>query len=478
MELESSQISSIVEKVVKRLKEEGLESPAARKAPADDIPTSGPAFTHGLYPNINAASAAAEVAQKNLVNLSLAKRGQMIEAMREISRRNVEELSREAVAETGLGRYEDKIQKNLLAINKTPGVEILEPVTHTGDHGMTLTERAPYGVIGSITPCTNPTETIICNAIGMVAGGNSVVFNVHPTAKKVSANYIALLNQAIESVGGPQDVLTCVEEPTIQSAQELMKHPGIKLLVVTGGPAVVEVAMQSGKKVIAAGPGNPPVVVDETADIDKAGRDIVNGASLDNNIVCVVEKEIFAIESIADNLKASMKANGAYEAKQSEIRALEKILIEGEHSNRKWIGKDASVILKEIGVNAPSDTRLVLCETPYDHPFVRVEMLLPVIPIVRVDNVDKAIEMAVETEAGCRHTAVMHSKNVESLHKMARACDCSIFVKNAPSYAGLGMGGEGYTSFTIASPTGEGLTTAKHFTRERRCTLAGYFRIV
>ena len=375
---------------------------------------------------------------------------------------------------------ECKVKKNLLVIHRTPGPEILEPTAWTGDSGLTLMERAPYGVIGSITPCTNPTETIICNGIGMVAGGNTVVFNTHPLAKGVSAYCIDLINRASIEVGGPDNLMCCVGKPTIASAQELMSFPGIRLIVVTGGGEVVRAAMNSGKKCIAAGPGNPPVVVDETADIAAAGRGIVAGASLDNNVICTDEKLVLVVDKVADALVESMQNNGSVLIRNHQITRLEKLILtpDREHINRSWVGRSAGKMLTEIDVPFTGDPRLVICEVPFDHPFIQHELLMPVIGITRVKDVHEGIDKAVEAEHGFGHTASMWSKNLDALHRMARVINCSIFIKNAPNYAGLGLGGEGFTSFTIASPTGEGLTTARDFTRVRRCTLAGYFRIV
>ncbi|HEX4620757.1 MAG TPA: aldehyde dehydrogenase family protein [Myxococcaceae bacterium] len=283
MALSETQLEGIVDQVVRRIS--GGQSPAPR-APAV---IQG---RRGVYDDLDGAIRGATAAFEKWQETTLEVRNRVIEAMREITRRNAAQLAEMAVAETGLGNVKDKIQKNLLVANKTPGTELLHPRAVSGDFGLTLTERAAFGVIGAITPSTNPTETIINNGIGMVAGGNAVVFNVHPSAKKVSAHHIQLINEAIVSAGGPESLVCCLAEPTIESAQAVMKHPGIRLVVVTGGPAVVRAAMTSGKRAIAAGPGNPPAVVDETAHIEKAGRDIVNGASLDNNIVCIVEKEV------------------------------------------------------------------------------------------------------------------------------------------------------------------------------------------
>jgi acyl-CoA reductase-like NAD-dependent aldehyde dehydrogenase len=319
----------------------------------------------------------------------------------------------------------------------------------------------------------------------MIAGGNAVVFNPHPVAKQISCLTISLLNDAIVEAGGPRHLLTAVAEPTIQSAQALMKHPDIDLLVVTGGPAVVNVAMNSGKKVIAAGPGNPPCVVDDTADLVKAGKDIVDGAGFDHNIVCICEKEILAVASIADRLKQEMQKHGAVELNRDQIEQMTTLVIaepggpghEGA-PNKQYVGKSPQTIAREIGLTVPEGTKLLLCEVGREHPLVWTEQLMPVIPLVRMTNVDDAIDLAVECEHGFRHTATMHSLNIAKLSKMAKRMNCSIFVKNGPCYAGLGQGGAGFTSFTIASPTGDGLTRARTFTRERRCTVVDYFRIV
>ncbi len=493
--IDESHIKDIVERVVARLSDDGdnkkEESPAppAEPSPAPPEPSTSSADASytgaGVFPDIESAITAAGDAFCALDALPLAKRKDLICAMRQVILDEAERISRFVVEETGYGRIEDKILKNRLAAEKTPGVEIIEPTAWSGDNGLTLMEHAPYGVIGAITPVTNPTATIICNSIGMIAAGNSVVFNPHPAAKKSSAMVVRMLNDAIVDAGGPPNLLCTIEIPTIASAQELMKHPDINLLVVTGGPAVVKVAMNSGKKVIAAGPGNPPVVVDETADIPRAARDIVTGASFENNIVCILEKEIIAVDSIADQLKEEMKKNKAVELNRHQAKRLEKVILAENRGpgvesivNKNWVGKNAALIAKEIELNVPEDTRLLFVDVASDHPFVWTELLMPVIGLVRAKDADEAIELAKTFEQGNCHTAAMHSRNIDKLSKMARIINTSIFVKNGPTLAGLGFDGEGYTSFSIASPTGDGLTTARTFTRERRCTLVDSFRII
>jgi len=486
--LDDAQIEAVVRQVMAELRH-GERRPHAPLPEVDPRRPPAPAapLRHGdcLFPNVDAATTAARQAFERLSGLPLGLREQMISHMRRAARESAQLLALEAWQETGLGRYEDKIQKNLLNADKTPGPEILVPSAWTGDDGLTLVEHAPFGVIGAMVPSTNPTSTVIGNAIGMVAAGNAVVFNAHPGAKASTNHTVQVLHDAIVEAGGPANLLCAVAQPTIETAQAVMGHPRINLLTVTGGSGVVQAAMKSGKRAICAGPGNPPVVVDETADLEQAGRGIVRGASFDNNIVCIDEKETFAVASIADELKRQIVAHGAYEIDAGQVERLVKVLFtqvpppgKPGPMNKEFIGKNASVLLEQIGITVGDEVRLVLAEVPRDHPLVVSEQMMPIMPLVRVASADEGIDLAKKVEHGFRHTAVMYSKNLDHLSRMARVMDCSIFVKNAPSHAGVGYGGEGFCSFTIASPTGEGLTNPRSFSRSRRCTLKDAFRIV
>jgi acyl-CoA reductase-like NAD-dependent aldehyde dehydrogenase len=489
--MDDARIQAIIQQVMaelnqgERVRHGPLPEPSPGPPPGAAPPA--PKLQHGtnLFPDVDGAVSAAGQAFQQLARLPLSVREKMIAHVRRVMRENAQLLAYEAWQETGMGRYEDKTQKNLLNANKTPGTEVLSPNAWTGDDGLTLVEFAPYGVIGSIVPSTNPTSTIICNSIGMVAAGNAVVFNAHPGAKACSNRVVQLVNEAIVEAGGPANLVCAVVEPTIESAQQIMRHPDVGLLVVTGGAGVVREAMQSGKRAVCAGPGNPPVVVDETADLDQAGRDIVRGASFDNNIICIDEKEVFAVSGIADQLKRVMAHHGVVEIDASQLAGLMKAIFErvppaGQHGtmNKAFVGKTAKVLLQKIGVEAGDEIRLVLAEVAHDHPLVLSEQMMPILPLVRVQSADEGIDLAKKAEHGFRHTAAMHSKHLDHLSRMARELDCSIFVKNAPSYAGVGYGGEGFCSFTIASPTGEGLTNPISFSRIRRCVLKDSFRIV
>ncbi|MCL2695286.1 MAG: aldehyde dehydrogenase EutE [Clostridiales bacterium] len=430
----------------------------------------------------NEAVANAKAAQHALMDLSLQKRGELIDAMRCAARANAEKLAIMANEETGYGHVSHKIQKNLLAANHTPGIEDLQPQAFTGDNGLTLVEQAPFGVIGSITPSTNPTATVINNSISMIAAGNAVVYNPHPAAKKCSQEAMRILHDAIVAAGGPACLITTVREPSLKSGDDIMNHPDIPLLAITGGEAVVAAALKTTKKVIAAGPGNPPCIVDETAILADAAKHIVDGCGFDNNVLCVAEKEVFAVDSIFDELMRLMEVNGAFRVYGADIDKVLKTTLTEKNGTyvikRDYVGRNASVILRDAGVAFTGEPRIIIAEVPIGHPFIETEMLMPVLGCARVRDVDQAIEEAFKAEHGYLHSAQMHSTNVKHMSKAVRRLNTTIFVKNAPSYAGLGFGGEGYPTLTIATPTGEGLTSARSFTRYRRCVLAGDFRII
>ena len=482
--LTEQQVERIAGSLATRLAPGAPGALAIRRAPGSSS-LAGEGQGPGLFPDVESAVAAARLAFERLSGESLALRDRIIATMRERLLPEAEPLARLAREETGLGRYDDKVLKNRLVIRKTPGTEALRPEALTGDRGLTLCERAPFGVIAAITPVTNPTSTIIGNAIAMLAAGNSVVFNVHPHARRVGNRTVNLINEAIMAAGGPVNLVTAVAEPTIETAQALMRHPRVRLLVVTGGAGVVREAMASGKRAICAGPGNPPVVVDETADLERAARDIVLGASFDNNIVCVCEKEVFVVATVADALLAAMQRHGAHLLAAARHADLERAIFTEVRGPRQpgvvrpeLIGQDAAVILERLGVRAGTDTRLIVVDVEPPHPLVWTEQMMPVLPVVRVGSADQAIDLAIAAERGFGHTAVMHSRHIDHLSRMAREINCSIFVKNGPCYAGLGEGGEGHSSFTIASPTGEGMTGPRSFSRERRCVMVDHFRIV
>ncbi len=446
----------------------------------------GYAGRHGVFHDVNEAVEAATNAFEQLSERTIADRKRIIDHIRRISIDQCVELGTMEMEETKIGRLVHKIEKLKTLGERTPGVEFMRSEVFSGDHGLAVIEHAPFGVIGAITPVTHSLPTITGNAVSMIAGGNTVVVNPHPSGKRVAVEGVRRFNEAIYRDLGIDNLICVIAEPTIESADALFKHRGVKLICVTGGPAVARAALQSSKRAIVAGPGNPPVVVDETADLDRAARAIILGASYDNNLLCISEKEVFVVASVFDRMMDAMDRAGAVRLNSREIDALTKKAIvstgEGEHKHdvacKEFIGQDAAVLARVAGRNIAPKVELIFGETDEHNPFVPVEQMMPFVPFVRVRDVDEAIAKAKHYEHGFRHTSIIHSNNVRNMTKMGRALDTTLFVKNGPCMAALGLGGEGYLSFSIATPTGEGVTTPLTFTRERRCSLIDDLRIL
>lgn len=472
---DEEQVSKIVKEVLSKMDVSGVKIPDRKQL--------------GVFDTMEEALEAVKKAYTLYRKYNKAQREKIISEIRKLTHEEAEIMAKLAVEDTGMGNVYHKTLKHHLVADKTLGTEDLDTRAFSGDGGLTLTEMAPYGIIGAITPSTNPSCTIICNSICMLAGGNGVIFNPHPHAKVISAYAVDLVNRAILAAGGPENIVCTVKNPTMETSNMMVTDPAVRMLVATGGPGVVKMLLSSGKKAIGAGAGNPPVIVDETADIKKAAKDIIDGCTFDNNLPCIAEKEVFALRPIADELINYMLQNGAYMINEQQAAELEKVVLQWKQPkkegakpvqviNKNWVGRDAKKILAQIGLTGNPDTRCIICETEFSHPFVQTELMMPILPIVRVDNFDDAVEMAVKAEHGNRHTAHLHSKNVDHMTQYAKAIETTIFVKNAPSYAGIGFDAEGWTTFTIAGPTGEGITSPRSFTRLRRCVLSDALYII
>ncbi|MCX6972122.1 MAG: aldehyde dehydrogenase EutE [Verrucomicrobia bacterium] len=466
-------VAKVVGEVLARLKT------SQPKSAGSAAPSGQPGF--GVYEDMNAAVDAAQRSFEKLREGGMTARKKAIAVIRKLCVQKAKEWGEIEFNETKIGRLDHKIEKLEICGDLVPGVEMLDRMAFSGDSGLTVIDYAPWGVIGAITPSTHSVPTLTGNAINMIAAGNAVAFNTHPAAAKCAAIAVRAYNEAIFAETGISDLLTTVVKPTLDTFDALCKHPHVKLLCVTGGPAVVAAAMKTGKRAVCAGPGNPPVVVDETADLDHAARSIIQGASYDNNLLCIGEKEVFVVASVADKLMDALRRAGAVQlhAKQVELLA-EKAFVfpQGKGAgcphpvvNRDLVGRDASVLARAIGLDVPASTQLLFGETKEDHIFVDEEQMMPFIPIVRVPDVAAAIKAAIKAEHGYKHTGIMHSQNIRNLTKMAQDIDTTLFIKNGPCMTGLGLGGEGFLSFSIATPTGEGVTTPMTFTRSRRCVM-------
>ena len=475
MQLNDALIKSVVQEVLAAMGQK-LSSPSASVGSGQ----------HGIFRTVDEACEAAAKAQAIFEKRPIEDRTKALDCIRKICREQAEELGRLEFEETKIGRLEHKFEKLLVVADRIPGTEFLKTDTYSGSMGVALIEYAPFGVIGAVTPVTHSLPTLACNAINMLAAGNSVVVNPHPSGARIAVHGTRLFNQAIEKTIGIDNLICIISEPTLESAQALFDHKAIRMICVTGGPAVGKAALKSPKRAIVAGPGNPPVVVDETADLDHAAKSIIAGAAYDNNLLCIGEKEVFAVEAIFDKLMDAMEKAGAYRLNRDEIEKLTQAAFSGYGSdalriglNKELIGKDATVLAQAAGIEMKRSSVLLYGETEETNPFVDHEQMMPFVPFVRVRNVDQAITLAKKYEHGYKHTAIIHSKNIETITRMGKELDTTLFVVNGPCGAGLGNGGEGYLSYSIATPTGEGVTTPLTFTRQRRFTVAhGAMRIL
>jgi aldehyde dehydrogenase len=472
---------NVTEELVRNVVQEVLAH--MRNGKPAPVSGNGQARRWGVFDDVEEAVAAAVKAQHEFERRGLDDRRKAVACVRKVCVDRAEELGRDEFEETKIGRLAHKIEKLVVCGERIPGVEFLRTECVSGDKGVTLTEYAPFGVIGAVTPVTHSLPTLACNAINMLAAGNAVVCNPHPSGARIACKGTHLFNKAIHDAIGIDNLITIISNPTLESAEAIFNHRDVRLLCVTGGPAVGRAALRSPKRAIVAGPGNPPVVVDETADLENAARSIITGAAYDNNLLCIGEKEVFAVASIFDELLETMTHYKAVQLDAKQIEALTKVCFTADDkgklvANKDLIGVDAAVLAAKIGLKVPADTELLFGETDESNPFVDHEQMMTFVPFVRVPDVDAAIELAKKYEHGFKHTAVIHSRNVETITRMGRELDTSLFIQNGPSVAGLGTGGEGYLSFSIATPTGEGVTTPLTFTRQRRSTTVGSMRVL
>ena len=499
--LNETLIRDVVTEVMERLNggvAPAKAAPAAAPVPAAPAPSCGCAHKgqsrpsgalrgkFGVFQDADEACDAAQEAFQQLTALGIAGRRKVVGLVKKITTDKAEEWGKLELDETKIGRLDHKIEK-LTGLRAVPGVEFLHPVGFSGDHGITLEEYAPFGVIGAITPSTHSIPTLACNMISMISAGNAIVFNPHPGAYKCAVTAARFLNEAIHRETGIENLACVINPPTLESFAALTKNEWVRLICVTGGPGVVKAALASGKRAICAGPGNPPVFVDGTSPLDYAAKSIIIGAAYDNNLLCISEKEVFVLEPFFDQFMAAMEKAGAARLTDAQVERLTQAAFTfppGKGAgcakpsvNRDVLGRDATVLARLAGANVPAGTEMLFAETDADHLFVGEEQMMPFLPIVRVKSVEEGIVAAKKAEHGFRHSAIIHSHDVATMTAMAKALDTTLFVKNGASVAGLGNGGEGYPNFSIATATGEGISNPRTFTRVRRCVMVGNLSI-
>ncbi|MDR0862236.1 MAG: aldehyde dehydrogenase family protein [Oscillospiraceae bacterium] len=462
----------------------------------------------GVFDTVEEAIDASIAAQKTLMrDHTTEDRQKMIENIKKYAIDNLDTICHLEVDESGYGRYEDKIEKNWGSFLWTPDTKDVPEKTFFGSKGLTVDYFAPFGVIGAVTPVTNPASTIVANSICNLAVGNGIVFNPHPAAPTAAAFTCDLVNRAIVDAGGPANLVAIPAKPSMQTLDVIMKHPAIKLLLGTGGPAMVKGLMASGKKVIAAGPGNPPSLVDSSADLAFAALNLTMSSTFDNNILCVGEKEAFVVDEVFDAFMAEMAKEMEDEHKSAAEQILRDVVgrtvepaekkfknvlltpeqveklvelclnppKEGEDewtANKKFVGKDCRVILEAAGIPYEGDPRLAYFEAPNDHPFVQTEQMMPIFPIVRCKDFEDAMDKAVFAEHNNVHSASIWTKDLFHATAFGKRINTTVYVMNGRTFAAFGLGGEGSNSPTIATPTGEGVTGPQSFARKRRFVMA------
>ena len=463
-------IESVVREVVSRL------------GSASTSPNGHGASATGRHESVDAAVDTAERAQRQLAAAGLDVRDRICKLIARLCIEHKHDWAKVELDETGLGRLDHKVAK-LELMSLVPGVEFLKTVAYSGDEGIGLDEAAPWGVLGVITPVTHSIPTMTANAINMLAAGNAMVVNAHPSGAKCAALAAETYNRAIKAEFGIDPLINVMDPPTLRTAEEIFKHERVPLLVATGGPAVARAAMKQPKRAIVAGPGNPPVVVDETADLDRAARSIIDGAAFDNNLLCIGEKEVFVVKSVFEAMMAAMEKAGAVRLNGGQIdrlaRAAFDVKPDGHAAVKKeFVGKDCPVLAEAAGVSLSRSTDLLFGETDEANVFVPEEQMMPFVPFVAVRDFDEALRLSIKHEHGFGHTAIIHSNHLAHITEMGRAMNTTIFVANGPCTAGLGLGGEGYPSYSIATPTGEGITSPMTFTRFRRGGVSNALRFV
>ena len=488
LQIDETLVRSIVSEVVRNITTAtgaASAAPARGSAPIENRESKIQNQKHGVFQDVPTAAAAAQAAFAQLRAKGVAARKQVVDIIKKLATANAEAWGKFEFEETKIGRLEHKIAK-LQIVQLVPGVEWLRPYALSGDHGLMHEEYTPFGVVAAILPVTHSVPTLSGNIINAIAAGNAIIFNPHPGGARSAAMAVRAYNQAIKTATGIENLVCCIEKPTLETFDALCKSPLVNLLVVTGGPGVVNAAMKSGKRAICAGPGNPPVLVDDTVSTDKAAKDIIYGCGFDNNLLCIGEKQVFVLDKVANALIRSLEKAGAVRLLPAQVEKLAKEAFTMRPDaggcshpvlNRELVGKDASVLAARAGLTLPQTTPILIGETDPTHPFVMEEQMMPMLPIVRVKTFEEGVALAKKSEHNYKHSSIIHTLNVDRMTEMARELDTTLFVKNGPSTTGLGLDGEGYLSYSIATTTGEGISNPQTFTRTRRCVLVDALKI-
>jgi len=400
---------------------------------------------------------AAKAAQARLATFSQAEIDRICAAMAQAGHDHAQELARQAVAETGFGRVEDKVVKNLFACDRvwaaikdvhTVGIIADDPVRGITEVGV------PLGVIAGVIPSTNPTSTAMFKAIISVKAGNAIVMTPHPGAKACTQAAARIVAEAGQAAGLPAGAVSCISHPTLDGTTALMGHPDVALTLATGGPGMVRAAYSSGNPAIGVGPGNGPAYIERTADIPVAVRRIIDSKTFDNGTICASEQSIVTEDCIRDQVIAELTRQGGYFLRPGEKEAVGAILMRADNTmNPAVVGRTAERIAEMAGVSVPAGTRVLLgFETEVGHkfPYSR-EKLCPVLGFYSAPDWQSACDLCIRIllHEGAGHSMTIHSRDEDVIREFACQKPVSRLLVNTPA----ALGGIGATTDLVPSLT-------------------------
>lgn len=380
----------------------------------------------------------ARIAQKAYEKMNQQQVDAIVRAIGKVVYDNAEELAREAVDETRMGKYEDKVAKNKgksRAIwNNLKDKRSVGIISDRDENGLIHVAK-PVGVVGAVTPTTNPVVTPMCNAMFALKGGNAIICAPHPRAKNVSSKTVRLMQAEVEKLGGPANLIQIIDEPSIQRTQELMS--AVDVLVATGGPAMVQAAYSSGKPSFGVGPGNVQVIIDTDVDLDETAEKVITGRSYDYGIICSGEQSVIAQKDRYQDVINAFVAHGAYYIDDQEIAdKLRAVLFVDGHINGEVVGQSPEKIADMAGIEIPDGTRVILIKSNgTQDDILRKEKMCPVMVAFEYDTFEDAVAIAkhnLEME-GAGHSAAIHSNTSQHVEMAGVALPISRLVVNEPS---------------------------------------------
>ena len=402
----------------------------------------------------------AKVAQARILDSSQEQIDSYVRAIGKIIYDHAEVLAKEAIDETQMGRYEDKVMKNKgkskMIWRDLQGKKSVGIIKKDDEKGITYVAK-PMGVVGAIAPTTNPIVTPMCNAMFALKGRNSIIISPHPRAKKCSSHAVALMSDELKKLGAPDDLIQVIEEPTMELSQQLMG--AVDIIIATGGMGLVKAAYSSGKPAYGVGAGNVQVILDREYDISQAAKDIIAGRIFDNGIICSGEQSVIAPSEKYEEVVKEFVANGAfYVENEEEVEALRTTLFPKGHMNGDLVGQSVQKIAETAGIQVPAEIKVLLIKAKGkgELDVLCKEKMCPCLIILPYDQFEEALDIAKTNliYEGAGHTAVIHSNNKEHIEAAGLCLPVSRIVNNQAS--STGSGGNFYNGFAPTTTLGCG----------------------